>query len=273
MSGDEWLRRFEAAARKAGVARGDITEAVEYYREAIDDRIEDHMSEEDIVAALGSVDEAVRAIRESLPPFRRAVAEIRKSRKRTAIAVVLLVLGTVVWVPVAFGLAATAVIVYLVLWVLVGCVWMLDGVGFLLGVLAIPTLVHGATSGVPEAGLAWAGLFVVAGGIAVLLIPLAASSGDRLSHVALRFGHWVAHFFVRVRGGEENWGQKTPAGTPWRVRHARTSGTLLRAGLVVAAIGAVLFLVSWGAAGFDLSALTALPPMAMPFGPPVTFGG
>lgn len=273
MSSEGWLSEFEAAARRGGMARGDVMDAVEYYQEAIDDRVEAGMGEGEAVAALGSVDEAVRAVCGSLPPFRRAVAEVRKSRASTVIAIVLLVLGAVVWVPVAFGLAATVMIVYLVLWMLVGCVWVLDGVGFLLGALAVPTLVHGVISGAPAVGLAWAGLFVAAGGIAVMLVPLAIGAGGSCSRMAVRFGRWVAHFFVRVRGEADDEGKDVLAKTPWRVRHAGASGMLLRTGIAVAAAGALLFLVGWGASGFELSALATLSPMAMPFGPPVTFGG
>lgn len=274
MKREEWLGSFEAAARKGGMAKADVAEAVEYYREAIDDRMEAGMDEEGAVAALGSVDDAIRAACESLSPFRKAVAEVRKNRARSAAAVILLVLGAVIWVPVAFGLAATAVILYLVLWVLVGCMWVLDGIGFLLGMLAVPTLIHGVMSGMATVGLAWAGLFVAAGGIAIVLVPLAIAAGDRLSRVAARFGHWVARFFVRVGPESEGAREDTRADrVSWGVRHERANTTLLRVGFVVSAAGAVLFLVGWGASGFELSALTALPPMAMPFGQPVSFGG
>lgn len=54
---DEWIEAFETAAKKLGMAKADVAEAVEYYREAIEDRMEEGMGEEDVVAALGSIEE------------------------------------------------------------------------------------------------------------------------------------------------------------------------------------------------------------------------
>lgn len=54
-------------ARLAGLPREDIDRAIEYYREMIDDRMEDGMAEEEAVAAVGPVEEAVSKLASGLP--------------------------------------------------------------------------------------------------------------------------------------------------------------------------------------------------------------
>ena len=51
----------------AGLSQYDINRSVDYYTEMIDDRVEDGMTEEDAVAALGSIDEIRSKILEEVP--------------------------------------------------------------------------------------------------------------------------------------------------------------------------------------------------------------
>ena len=67
-------------ARLSGLSKEDLSLSEEYYGEMIDDRIEEGMSEEDAVAALGSLDAIVKQIlRET--PLRRIVKEKVKTRR------------------------------------------------------------------------------------------------------------------------------------------------------------------------------------------------
>ena len=57
----------EIAGRLSGLSMEDIDRSLEFYAEMIDDRIEEGLSEEDAVAAVGSVEEIVTQIRASFP--------------------------------------------------------------------------------------------------------------------------------------------------------------------------------------------------------------
>lgn len=96
-------------------------EAVSFYEEAIDDRIEEGMSEEDAVSAMGPVGITAEMILEELPAVPRAVAKTR--RKSPVLLWVLAIAGSPVWVPLAAAFLIAAVAVYLCIWIVAACIW------------------------------------------------------------------------------------------------------------------------------------------------------
>lgn len=112
MKKDEFLAELRANLKKKHVPKNSIDDALAYYDEAIHDRMEDGMSEEKAVAAMGSIDDAVQSALESMPAFLRATQRIRSDSVLMSITIVLLVIGAIVWIPLTFALALTALSIY-----------------------------------------------------------------------------------------------------------------------------------------------------------------
>lgn len=81
--------------RLKGLPEADVQRTLEYYREMIEDRMEEGFSEEAAVADMGSVEEIAQPL---LPKTAR--------RKMKAWELVLLILGFPVWFPLLIGAAA-----------------------------------------------------------------------------------------------------------------------------------------------------------------------
>lgn len=81
-----------------GLPEADVQRTLEYYREMIEDRLEEGLSEEDAVAELGPVEEIAQPL---LPGSPR--------RKMKAWEIVLLILGFPVWFPLLAAAAAVAI--------------------------------------------------------------------------------------------------------------------------------------------------------------------
>ena len=111
----------ELKARLWAMPEGDIQNSLDYYSEMIDDRMEDGLSEEEAVAAIGNLDEIVKQILTETPrPPQVVKPEEEQESKRTKTWLILLaVLGSPVWIPVAAGLLATVLSVYVSLWTVV----------------------------------------------------------------------------------------------------------------------------------------------------------
>ena len=92
-------KQFLAAIRNRikGLPESDIDKSLDYYSEMIDDRVEDGMSEEEAVAALGTVDEIVAQILNDIPLPKLVKEKVRPKRSRSALEVILLVLGLPLW--------------------------------------------------------------------------------------------------------------------------------------------------------------------------------
>ena len=106
-------QEFLAQLRDAlcGLPQCDIDERLTFYSEIIDDRMEDGLPEEEAVAAVGSVDEIFTQVVAEIP-FSKIVKErIKPKRRLTAWEIVLLALGSPIWL--SLGIAAFAVILSL----------------------------------------------------------------------------------------------------------------------------------------------------------------
>ncbi len=80
-----------------GLPIDDVERSIAYYREMIDERIEDGMSEEDAVAAMGNVDEIAEQIAAEASAARRVAEPFPKERKKFPAWVPLLVIFCGIW--------------------------------------------------------------------------------------------------------------------------------------------------------------------------------
>ena len=95
MTRDEFLGRLGELL--ACLPAEQVEETKAFYAEAIADRMEDGMSEEEAVAAMGTPGEVAEATLDDLPAVPRAIARTR--RRSTALLWVLTIVGSPVWVP------------------------------------------------------------------------------------------------------------------------------------------------------------------------------
>ena len=91
MNKQEFLAALQSGLR--GLPRGDIQHWVEFYREMVEDRMEDGMSEEEAVAALGPVRDIVAQILSETPLPRLVHEKVKPKRPMKAWEIILLVLG------------------------------------------------------------------------------------------------------------------------------------------------------------------------------------
>lgn len=119
MTRDEFLGRLGELL--ACLPADQVRETQEFYAEAIADRMEDGMGEEEAVAAMGAPGEVAEAVLDDLPAVPRAIARTR--RRSTTLLWVLTIVWSPVWVPLLLAFAAVAVAVYVCIWILALCVW------------------------------------------------------------------------------------------------------------------------------------------------------
>ena len=97
MTKQEFLSELERALGK--LPHAEVEQALAFYDEAISDRMEDGLSEEEAVADMGSPDAAVEQILEDMPLTKLVKEKIKPKHELKAWEVVLIVLGSPVWIP------------------------------------------------------------------------------------------------------------------------------------------------------------------------------
>lgn len=100
----EFLGRLRE--RLAGLPPKDIDASLDYYAELIADRIEDGMSEEEAVAAMGSIDEIVAQILEDTSLPKLVKEKVRPKRALRTWEILLIVLGFPLWLPLLIAFAS-----------------------------------------------------------------------------------------------------------------------------------------------------------------------
>lgn len=110
-------------AKLGGLPKQDVDERLNFYSEMIDDRIEEGLSEEAAVADIGSVDEIASQIVADIPLAKIAKEKIKSKRKLKAWEIVLLAVGSPIWLSLAVVAIAIILTVYIVLWTAIVALW------------------------------------------------------------------------------------------------------------------------------------------------------
>jgi len=167
-----------------GLPQSDIEKSLDYYAEMLDDRIEEGMTEEQAVSALGSVDEIVTQILTDIPLPRLVQEKVRPQR---AGEIILLILGSPVWLPLVLTGIALFLTAYLVLWTAVAVLYTLDFSALLCGIAGVFSIFPFALSGNLLQGVFLVGVGLVAIGIGLLFLFVC----NKVAVLILRGSKWI----------------------------------------------------------------------------------
>lgn len=118
-------QEFLAQLRKglSGLPQDDIQERLAFYAEMIDDRMEEGFSEEEAVSAVGSVEDIVFQAVADTPLAKIAKEKIKPKRRLKAWEILLLALGSPIWLSLLIAAFAVMVSLYVVLWSVIISLW------------------------------------------------------------------------------------------------------------------------------------------------------
>ena len=116
----------ELKRRLSGLPKSDLDERLLFYSEMIEDRMEDGLTEEEAVAGIGSVDEIIEQLMAEIPLSRLVNEKVKQRRSLKAWEILLLVLGSPVWLPLLIAAFAVCLSLYIVLWAVLISVWAVD---------------------------------------------------------------------------------------------------------------------------------------------------
>lgn len=162
MNKQEFLTQLREQLRSVPTA--DVQATVDYYAEMIDDRMEEGLSEQAAVAAVGTPEEIAKNILAETP------ATPQSPRKISWWVIVLVVLGAPIWLSLFIAVAAVIFSVLVALW---SVVISLYAVAVSLGVAAIGCLLAGILAlNLPGTVFVTLGAALVCAGLAIALFML-----------------------------------------------------------------------------------------------------
>ena len=110
---------YELQQKLQGLPEDDISRSLDYYNEMIDDRMEEGMTEQQAVEDLGSTDDIARQILADIPLTKLVKEKVKPRRALHAWEIVLLILGSPLWLSLIIAAIAVVLSVYVSLWAVV----------------------------------------------------------------------------------------------------------------------------------------------------------
>lgn len=161
---------FLSALRKDlyGLPKEDIEKSLDYYSEIIDDRIEDGLTEEEAVDALGSAGEISAQILMDTPLPKLVKTKVKPHHPLKVWEIVLLIAGSPIWLPLLLVAVILVLTIYIVLWAVIVSLYSavlsfaLGGIGGICGFAVF------MCTGNPLQGIFFLGAGLICAGLAVL---------------------------------------------------------------------------------------------------------
>ncbi len=195
MSKQEFLARLRKGL--SGLPQDDIEERLTFYSEMIDDRMEEGLSEEDAVSAIGNVDEIVAQVIADIPLAKIAKERIKPKRRLKAWEAVLLALGSPIWL--SLGVAAFAVILslYVSLWAVIISLWAVFASLAACSVAGVAAGIGFAVGGNALSGIAMVGAGIACAGLAVFAFFACKAVTKGAVVLTKKTAIWIKNCFIK----------------------------------------------------------------------------
>ena len=161
MNKKEFLEELEK--RLQALPKEEIQERLEFYSEAIDDRVEEGKTEEQAIEEIGTLDEITWEIVKKTPLVTLVKEKVKPKRRIRPWEIVLICVGFPIWFPLLITAMVLVLVAYILAWVLVIVTYSVEIATSVAGVAALSS---GAA--VFFSGEHWFGFGLVGAGIMCL---------------------------------------------------------------------------------------------------------
>lgn len=181
----------------AALPPAEIDRSVNFYAEMIDDRMEEGISEQEAVAAVGDIDKIVSGIL-SERPLSEVIRDIQPQKNRQAWQIVLIVLGFPLWFPLLAAFFAVIASVYISIWAVIISLYAAVVALALGGLAGCVGAVFGFASSVGT-GVALFGASLVCIGVGILSFFIVNQLSIMLIRLTELFGKKIKSMIIRRR--------------------------------------------------------------------------
>ncbi|MBE7085282.1 MAG: DUF1700 domain-containing protein [Clostridiales bacterium] len=198
MNKKEYLAQIKARLKK--YPKKDVEERLAFYGETIDDRIEEGLLQANAVEAMGSVDEIVAQIVAEMPSVKSSGKVDKSWRKLRTWEIVLLVLGSPIWLSLIISAFAIVFSIYVSVWAVLITLWAVElalGASAIAGVLG--SLFYFCVGRSLPAGVVL-GVGIVCAGLAIFAFFVCKAVTKGMVVFTKKFSLWLTYCFRRKEG-------------------------------------------------------------------------
>lgn len=175
----------------------EIEERISFYSEMIDDRMEEGLSEEEAVAAVGTVNEIAAQIAADIPLTKIVKEKLEPKRRLSALEIVLLVLGSPIWLSLGIAGAAVVFSLYVAVWSVIISLW---AVFVSLAASSFAVIAAGAVficCRSTLAGVAMIGAGLVCAGLSIFMFWGCKAATKGIFLLTKKAAVWIKHCFIK----------------------------------------------------------------------------
>lgn len=190
---------FLAQLRKglSGLPQEDIEERLTFYGEMIEDRMEEGLLEDEAVSAVGSVDAIVAQVVADTSLAKIAKERIKSKRRLKAGEIVLLALGSPLWLSLCIAAAAVILALYVSVWAVIIFLWAIFVSLIACAIGGVVTGVVFAISGNGPAGVAMPAAGIVCAGLSVFMFYGCKAATKGALILTKKMVIWIKNCFIR----------------------------------------------------------------------------
>lgn len=186
----------------SGLPQGDLEERLTFYSEMIEDRKEEGLSEEEAVSAVGPVAEIAAQIVADTPLTKIAKERIRPKRRLSAVEIILLALGSPIWLSLAIAAVSVILSLYISLWAVVISLWAVFAslaACSIAGVFACIVFTAGSNG---ASSLAMLAAGIVCAGLSIFIFYGCKTATDFTLILTKKMAIWIKHCFIKKEAAE-----------------------------------------------------------------------
>lgn len=192
-------QEFLAQLRKglSGLPQDEIEERLTFYSEMIEDQVEEGFSEEEAISAVGSVDEIVAQVVAETPLAKIAKERMKSKRRINAGEIVLLALGSPIWI--SLGIAAFAVILslYISLWAVIISLWAVFASLAVCSISGVLACVIFTVGGNGTSGIAMLAVGFVCAGLSIFMFYGCKAVTEGILMLTKKMAKWIKNCLIK----------------------------------------------------------------------------
>lgn len=192
-------KEFLAGLREklSGFPHEDAEERLNFYSEIIDDRMEEGLSEEDAVFAVGNSDEIAAQILAEPGPPQTETKNTKPKKTWSPLAILLIVLGFPLWFPLIIAAFSIVLAVYIVIWSVIISFWSVFGAlaGCAFGGIAAGIILISIENF--AAGIAMMGAGITLTGLSIFAFLGCLAATKFVVFLTKKIPAWIKSFFAK----------------------------------------------------------------------------
>lgn len=175
----------------------DIEEYLTFYTEMIEDRIEEGLSEEEAVSAVGSLEEIVKQIVSDTSLIKIAKERIKQKRQIKAWEIVLLILGSPIWLSLGLAVFAVILSLYISLWAVIISLWAIFASTVACCIGGVLSCIVFTLSGNSVSGFAILSAGIVCAGLSIFMFYGCKTATNGILILTKKIAIWIKNCFIK----------------------------------------------------------------------------